>query len=119
THAFGDMVKGAAGILHTAGAPMPKAPAALAAPAAAVKADVNVTLGDMWIKSTAASFKAGRVSFAIKNTGATGHGFAIVKAPAKLEGGMVDHHSLLAERKVLSGGQSDTAPATLKPGSYE
>ena len=24
THAFGDMVKGAAGILHTAGAPMPK-----------------------------------------------------------------------------------------------
>jgi nitrite reductase (NO-forming) len=118
THAFGDMTKGAAGILHTAGAPMPKAPAAAAAPAAA-KADIAITLGDMWIKSTAASFKAGKISFGVKNTGATGHGFAIVKAPAKLEGGMVDHHSLLAEGKVLSGGQSETISATLKPGSYE
>ena len=34
THSFGDMVRGAAGVLHTAGAPMPKAPAP-AAPAAA------------------------------------------------------------------------------------
>ena len=73
----------------------------------------------MWIKSTLASFKAGKVSFAVKNTGATGHGFAIVKAPAKLESGMVDHHSLLAEGKVLSGGQSETISTTLKAGRYE
>src|SRR3954470_14079414 len=83
THAFGDMTKGAAGILHTQGAPMPKAPAAAApASATAAKADIGITLGDMWIKSTVSSFKAGKVSFAVKNTGATGHGFAIVKAPA-------------------------------------
>jgi nitrite reductase (NO-forming) len=121
THAFGDMTKGAAGILHTQGAPMPKAPAPAAAPTAATaaKADVGITLGDMWIKSTLASFKAGKVSFAVKNAGATGHGFAIVKAPAKVSGGMVDHHSLLAEGKVLSGGQSETISATLQPGSYE
>jgi len=119
THAFGDMTKGAAGILHTQGAPMPKAPAAAPASPVAAKADVNITLGDMWIKSTAASFKAGKVSFGVKNSGATGHGFAIVKAPAKLEGGMVDHHSLLAEGQVLSGGQSETISANLKPGSYE
>jgi nitrite reductase (NO-forming) len=121
THAFGDMTKGAAGILHTQGAPMPKAPAPAAAPTAATaaKADVGITLGDMWIKSTLASFKAGKVSFAVKNAGATGHGFAIVKAPAKVSGGMVDHHSLLAEDKVLSGGQSETISATLQPGSYE
>jgi uncharacterized cupredoxin-like copper-binding protein len=119
THSFGDMTKGAAGILHTAGAPMPKAPAAGAPAAFAAKADIGITLGDMWIKSTVASFKAGRVSFAVKNTGATGHGFAIVQAPAKLESGMVDHHSLLAEGKVLSGGQSETVSANLKPGSYE
>jgi nitrite reductase (NO-forming) len=116
THAFGDMTKGAAGVLRTEGAPMPKAQEA--APAAA-KADVNITLGDMWIKSTAASFKAGKISFAVKNSGATGHGLAIVKAPAKLEAGMVDHHSLLTEGKVLTGGQSETISATLKPGSYE
>jgi uncharacterized cupredoxin-like copper-binding protein len=120
THAFGDMTKGAAGILHTEVAPTPKAPAAPApAAAAAAKADVNITLGDMWIKSTAAEFEAGKISFAVKNTGATGHGFAIVKAPAKVTGGTVDHHSLLAAGKVLSGGQSETLSATLKPGSYE
>jgi uncharacterized cupredoxin-like copper-binding protein len=120
THAFGDMTKGAAGILHTEGAPMPKAPPA-PAPAAstAAKADIGITLGDMWIKSTLASFKAGEISFSVKNTGATGHGFAIVKAPAKLESGMIDHHSLLAEGKVLSGGQSETISATLKAGKYE
>jgi nitrite reductase (NO-forming) len=119
THSFGDMVKGAAGMLHTEGAPLPKAPAAAATPAAAVKADVGITLGDMWIKSTLSSFKAGKVSFGIKNTGATGHGFAIVKAPAKLESGMVDHHSMLATGKVLSGGQSETVSATLTAGKYE
>jgi uncharacterized cupredoxin-like copper-binding protein len=120
THSFGDMTKGAAGILHTQGAPMPKAPPVAApAAAAAAKADVGITLGDMWIKSTLASFKAGKISFSVKNTGATGHGLAVVKAPAKLESGMVDHHSLLAEGKVLSGGQSETISATLKAGSYE
>jgi nitrite reductase (NO-forming) len=120
THSFGDMTKGAAGVLHTEGAPLPKAPAAAASvPAAAAKADVGITLGDMWIKSTLPSFKAGKISFAVKNTGATGHGFAIVKAPAKVTGGMVDHHSMLATGKVLSGGQSETLSATLNAGSYE
>jgi len=119
THAFGDMTKGAAGILHTQGAPMPKAPPAAAPAASAAKADVGITLGDMWIKSTVSSFKAGRISFGVKNSGATGHGFAIVQAPAKLEGGTVDHRSLLTEGKVLSGGQSETISATLKAGKYE
>jgi uncharacterized cupredoxin-like copper-binding protein len=119
THSFGDMTKGAAGMLHTAGAPMPKAPAAPAAVPAAAKADVNITFGDMWIKSSAATFKAGKISFGIKNTGATGHGFAIVKAPAQMANGMVDHHTLLTEGKILSGGQSETLSATLKPGGYE
>jgi nitrite reductase (NO-forming) len=124
THSFGDMVKGAAGVLHTEGAPMPKGPEA-AAPAqdtsstSAAKADVDVTLGDMWVKSNLASFKAGKISFAVKNTGATGHGLAIVRSPAQISGGSVDHHSMLATGKVLSGGQSETISTTLKPGKYE
>jgi uncharacterized cupredoxin-like copper-binding protein len=124
THSFGDMVKGAAGILHTAGAPMPAAPAP-AAPAhdmasmSAGKADVNVTLGDMWVKSNLSSFKAGKVSFSIKNTGATGHGFAIAATPVKISGGSVDHSSMLAMGKVLNNGQSETVTANLKPGKYE
>src|SRR4029077_16226 len=86
THAFGDMVKGAAGILHTTGAPKvaaPAAPAAAAAkPAAAQSAGmgpmVNTTLGEMWVKSDTTTAKAGDVMFSAKNTGATAHGLAIV-----------------------------------------
>jgi nitrite reductase (NO-forming) len=104
THAFGDMVKGAAGILHTTGAP---------------KADVNVTLGDMWVKADKPSIKAGKVTFSVKNTGGTIHGLAITPAPAKVSGGMLDHHSLLAEGAELPAGGSETLTANLKPGSYE
>jgi FtsP/CotA-like multicopper oxidase with cupredoxin domain len=117
THAFGDMVKGAAGILHTTGAPKVAAPEA--APKAAAKADVNVTLGDMWVKSDRPSVKAGKVSFAVKNAGATIHGLAIVATPAKVSGGMLDHHSLLAEGAELAAGASGTVTASLKSGSYE
>src|SRR3954470_19673369 len=42
THAFGDMVRGAVGILHTQGAPLPPKPAKTAAPAGAV----GITLGE-------------------------------------------------------------------------
>jgi FtsP/CotA-like multicopper oxidase with cupredoxin domain len=91
THAFGDMVKGAAGILHTTGAP--KVAAAEAAPKAAAKADVNVTLGDMWVKADKPSIKAGKVTFSVKNAGGTIHGLAITPAPAKLSGGMLDHYA--------------------------
>src|SRR5439155_812524 len=77
THAFGDMVRGAAGMLHTSGAPLPKAPAAAKATA---PDGVGVTLGDMWIKSTTPSVKAGKVTFNVKNAGATMHGLSIVPA---------------------------------------
>jgi nitrite reductase (NO-forming) len=63
THSFGDMVKGAAGILHTTGAPKVAPPAPAQAPAsspsmqhtqhaAAPEADINTTLGEMWVKAT-------------------------------------------------------------------
>src|SRR3954471_539207 len=113
THAFGDMVKGAAGILHTTGAPKVKAPAA--APAASSAGGVGITLGDMWIKSTAPSVKAGKVTFDVKNAGATMHGFGIAKAPAKVSGGSVDEGSLLVAGQHLNAGHSETLAADLKP----
>jgi uncharacterized cupredoxin-like copper-binding protein len=125
THAFGDMVKGAAGILHTTGAPAVKGPeAAPKAPAAghdmaSMKADVNTTLGEMWVKADTTSVKAGKVTFAVKNTGATTHGLAIVPAPAKAPGGMLDESVFVAQGKQLAGGESDTVTAELKPGSYQ
>lgn len=120
THSFGDMVKGAAGMLHTAGAPMPKAPPkpATAHPAGAA-GGVTVTFGDMWIKSSLASVKAGKVTFNVSNQGQTMHGFAIVPAPAKVSGGMVDESTFVASGDQLSPGSSGTVTANLKPGSYE
>jgi nitrite reductase (NO-forming) len=116
THSFGDMAKGAAGMFHTAGAPVPKAPAA-AASAPAATGGIAVTLGDMWVKSPVATAKAGKVTFSVKNTGATMHQFAIVKAPAQLAAGVPT--GTLAKSPQLMGGQSATVSATLKPGSYE
>ena len=115
-HAFGDMVKGSLGVLRTAHAPA--GAAGHGAPAA--KGDVDVTLGDMWIKSDAPSFKAGDVSFAVKNEGNTIHGFAIVKAPAQVGAdGHIAHANFLAKGKDLAGGESETISAKLAPGKYE
>jgi uncharacterized cupredoxin-like copper-binding protein len=42
-------------------------------------ADVNVTLGDMWLKADKQSVKAGNVTFAVQNEGATTHGMAMAR----------------------------------------
>jgi FtsP/CotA-like multicopper oxidase with cupredoxin domain len=118
THAFGDMVKGAAGILHTAHAPKVKVAPAPAMTAGG-KADVNATLGEMFVKADKTTAMAGKVTFAVKNTGATTHGLAIVAAPAKVSGGLLDASSFLAKGKELAPGASETVSATLKPGQYE
>jgi FtsP/CotA-like multicopper oxidase with cupredoxin domain len=64
THAFHDMIKGAAGILHTSGAPMPPKPVATAPVthdmASMGKADVNTTLGEMWVKADKTTLKPAR-----------------------------------------------------------
>src|SRR4051812_48551191 len=109
THSFGDMIKGAAGILHTTGAPKVAAPKPAAAPAAhamgAAKGAVETTLGEgpsgMFVKASTTSVKAGHVMFAVKNTGATMHGLAIVAAPAKAPGGMLDASAYIAKGKDL------------------
>jgi FtsP/CotA-like multicopper oxidase with cupredoxin domain len=122
THAFGDMVKGAAGILHTTGAPKVKAPApapAATTDSAASDADVNATLGEMFVKADKTTLNAGHVHIAVKNTGGTTHGLAIVREPVKASGGMLDESTFLAKGKELAPGASDTVMADLKPGRYE
>jgi uncharacterized cupredoxin-like copper-binding protein len=116
THSFGDMVKGAAGMLHTSGAPVPKAPPS---PKPAAAGGVGITFGDMWIKSTVPSAKAGKVTFNVANQGQTTHGFAIVQAPAKASGGIVDETTFIASGDHLAAGASGTVTADLKPGTYE
>ena len=126
THAFGDMVKGAAGILHTTKAPMPGGPEAgaksttTAKSSASMPGAVNVTLGDMWVKADQTKVKAGEVMFMVSNTGATTHGLAIVAAPPKVAGGMVDESTFLAKGQDLAAGQKgDMLTARLEPGRYE
>ncbi len=123
THAFGDMVRGAMGVLATPNAPKAGGGHAMsAAPASAehgAAADVNVTLGDMWVKSDKQSVKAGEVTFAVENEGATMHGMAMALAPVDAPGGMLDESSLLGKGKELAAGESDLVTAELEPGSYE
>lgn len=162
THDFGDMAKGAAGMLHTTGAPSPKglvpapsggsagpvlpsmvkvAPMSMGATAGAASATaagassagssaggaaaqsvsgaVNVTMGEMWIKTPQTSAKAGKVTFAVANTGQMPHKFAIMKTPVKLAGSMPDAKAALAQTDSIAPGQSATVSATLKPGGYE
>ena len=125
THAFADAGKGAIGVLQTEHAPKAGAghdmggSAAHASQPAAGPADVNVTFGDMWVKASAPTVKAGKVTFGVKNEGATMHGLAMVPAPAKVDGGTVDDATFVAHGDELAGGASGTVSADLKPGKYE
>jgi uncharacterized cupredoxin-like copper-binding protein len=124
THAFGDAVKGAIGVLQTPNAPMGAGHdmgggSDTEHAAGATAADVNVSLGDMWIKSDKPEIAAGKVSFAVKNEGATVHGLAISPTPVKQSGGMLDESALIDKGGDLAGGDSETVTWDLKPGSYE
>ena len=137
THNFGDMVKGAAGVLHSAGAPAVKltgpAPtggsmtpvlpsqnmsAASAKPVPTVAGAVSVTVGDMWVKTPTATAKAGKVTFSVANQGQMPHQFGIVRAPAQLKNGLLAS-PVLAQSAVLNNGDAATVSAKLTAGSYE
>lgn len=126
THAFGDAVKGAIGVLQTKNAPKGAAHdmngaghAAAASKQAAAKADLNVELGEMFVKADKTEVKAGKVTINVKNTGATMHGMAFALTPVEADGGMLDKASLIGAGKDLMGGESETLTVDLKPGSYE
>jgi FtsP/CotA-like multicopper oxidase with cupredoxin domain len=121
THSFGDMTKGAVGVLRTENAPKAAegAHGGGHGGAAAVKADVNATLGDMWVKADKTTVKAGKVTFAVTNEGATTHGLAIAPAPAKVAGGLLDESTYVTKGEDLAAGASGTVSADLNPGKYE
>jgi len=124
THPFGDMVRGAAGVLHTAKAPAlagAEAPAktdAAAAPAKSAAGGVGITLGEMWLKADTTTAKAGTVTFDVANTGATMHQFAIGADPLTLDGAEPAASAALAKGDMLHAGDSGSVTADLKPGKY-
>ena len=73
----------------------------------------------MWVKASAPTVKPGKVTFGVKNEGAATHGLAIVPAPAKVDGGVVDDSTFVVKGDDLAGGGSATVSADLKPGKYE
>jgi FtsP/CotA-like multicopper oxidase with cupredoxin domain len=116
THSFGDMVRGAAGILHTAHAPALSRAATAAKPAAAK--GIGVTLGEMWVKTSTPTAKAGKVTFNVSNTGATMHQFAIGADPLTMDGAEPAAAAAIAKGEMLHNGDSETLTADLKPGRY-
>lgn len=142
THNFGDMVKGAAGVLRAGNAPLPKAVPGAPVPTggstspvlpssepktsttgASSRAPVtpagalSVTLGEMYVHAPT-SAKAGKVTFQVTNQGQMTHQFGIIKAPATVSGGMLSSKPL-AESGQLAPGQSVTVTSSLAPGSYQ
>ena len=141
THAFGDMTKGAAGVLHTVGAPAVKvvppvpaggstapvlphasmpmsatpAPAASSAPAGTIA----TTMGDMWVRTAGAAAKAGKVTFSVTNNGQMNHWLGIMRAPVAMSNGLLNSAAVLAKSAELGPGQSGTMAVTLTPGTYE
>ena len=127
THAFGDAVKGAIGVIQTENAPQggghdmggaPEQGDAGHDPAHGT-ADVNVSMGEMYIKADKTEIEAGKATFAVKNEGQTMHGMAFALVPVKESGGMVDESALLNKGNELAAGESEIITADLKPGSYE
>jgi FtsP/CotA-like multicopper oxidase with cupredoxin domain len=116
THAFGDMVRGAAGILHTTGAPAVPKPATAAQPA--TDGGIGVTLGEMFVKTTGATAKAGKVTFDVKNTGGTMHQFAIGANPLTMDGEEPAASAAIAKGAMLHTGDGGAVTAELKSGKY-
>jgi uncharacterized cupredoxin-like copper-binding protein len=79
---------------------------------------IGVTLGEMFVKPTAATAKAGKVTFAVKNTGATMHQFAIGRDPLSMDGAEPAASAALVKSGMLNSGDSATVSAKLAPGNY-
>jgi uncharacterized cupredoxin-like copper-binding protein len=118
THSFGDMVRGAAGILHTANAPKAAGEGAAPAKPAASAKGVGITLGEMFVKTTTPTAKAGKVTFDVANTGATMHQFAIGADPLAMKGAEPAASAAIAKGAMLHTGDTETVTADLKPGKY-
>lgn len=128
THSFGDMVKGALGILATAHAPKAAGHGGGHDHATdhgdgggkqAAEADVEVEMGEMYVKADKTKIEAGKATFAVTNAGQTTHGMALALVPVEESGGMLDEQALIGKGAELAPGDSDTISADLEAGKYE
>jgi uncharacterized cupredoxin-like copper-binding protein len=126
THAFGDMVKGAIGVLSTTHAPMASAEGGHsmggAAPAkvAAVAGGVKTELGEMFVKPATSQLKAGKVTFIAHNGGTLPHMLMVEKTPLKMDApGQPSESAALGDTGMIQPGQSKSITVSLKKGVYQ
>lgn len=97
------------------------APAATAAPVVAARR-IRVTLREYSVAPSSAIGKAGRVTFNVRNAGATPHEFVVLRTakPAGdlLKGARADETGNVGETGDLQPGQAKTISLPLKPGHY-
>jgi FtsP/CotA-like multicopper oxidase with cupredoxin domain len=125
THSFGDMMKGAVGVLRTEGAPdaeegAPAGPAqrkAVADAAPAVKR-VPVEIADAGVEAGGTTIDAGHVTFSVRNAATASRQFAIVKAPVETIKGSVAPEAIVATGRMLNRGGSDRVHTHLATGRY-
>ena len=101
------------------GAPAP-APAAARAPAAA--ASIGVTLKEFTVSPAPSAGRAGRVTFRVRNAGALGHEFVVLRtsksAGALLKGRKASEAGNVGEIGDLQPGVTKTLRLNLKAGHY-
>jgi uncharacterized cupredoxin-like copper-binding protein len=126
THSFGDMVKGAVGVLSTTHAPKPAAGdghsmgGTAPAKVAAVKGGVATELGEMFVKASTTTLKAGKVTFVAKNSGTLPHMLMVEKLPLKLDApGQPTESGALGDTGLIQPGQTKNLTVMLKKGTYE
>jgi uncharacterized cupredoxin-like copper-binding protein len=96
--------------------------AAAAAQPAALAHRVNVGLKEFSINPSAAQAAAGRVTFAVRNSGTVPHEFVVLRTPKSagslLKGASADEAGNVGETGDLAPGKAKTIALNLKPGHY-
>ncbi len=109
----------------TAG-PSASATATTPAPTAAPRSDVAVTLKDFGVAAAPASVPAGKVTFAVQNSGPSPHEFLIVKSDVtpgslpQVNQKIVDEKQVqvVGKAEAFDGGSKRELTAELQPGRY-
>jgi uncharacterized cupredoxin-like copper-binding protein len=98
------------------------APAPAVAPAPAAAASIGVTLKEFTVSPAPSTGRAGRVTFRVRNAGAVGHEFVVLRttksAAGLLKGAEASESGNVGEIGDLQPGVTKTLRLNLKPGHY-
>ena len=86
---------------------------------AATARTINVQLGEMFVRPSASSISAGRVTFVARNTGQLTHELMVERMPIKMDGpGKPTESAAQAMIKDMMPGGSGRTTVKLTPGTY-